>query len=47
MYAINTLLLGLEVDMAIEMKEWSKETKKNIIISALVIIAAFIFFTVI
>ena len=47
MCAINTLLLGLEVDMAIEMKEWSKETKKNIIISALVIIAAFIFFTAI
>ena len=33
--------------MAIEMKEWSKETKRNILISTLVIVAAFIFFVAI
>jgi len=33
--------------MAIEMKEWSKETKRNILLSTLVIIAAFIFFVAI
>lgn len=33
--------------MAIEMKEWSKETKKNIALSAFVIIAAIIFFSII
>lgn len=30
--------------MAIEMKEWSKETKRSVILSAVVIIAAFLFF---
>lgn len=33
--------------MAIEMKEWSKETKKNILLSAGVILAAIIFFSII
>ena len=33
--------------MAIEMKEWSKETKRNILLSTLVIVAAFIFFVAI
>jgi len=33
--------------MAISTKEWSKETKKNIALSAVVIIAAFIFFSLI
>lgn len=33
--------------MAIEMKEWSKETKRNIILCTVVIIAAFILFTVV
>jgi hypothetical protein len=33
--------------MAISQKEWSKETKKSIGLSALVIIAAIIFFSLI
>jgi len=33
--------------MAIEMKEWSKETKRNIIISSLVIMTAVIFFSLV
>lgn len=33
--------------MAIDTKEWSKETKKNIAISATVIIAAIVFFILI
>jgi hypothetical protein len=31
--------------MAINQKEWSKETKKSIILSALVILAALVFFS--
>lgn len=33
--------------MAIEMKEWSKETKRNVILSTLVILAAIVLFSVI
>lgn len=33
--------------MAIDTKEWSKETKKKVLLSALVIISAAIFFAII
>lgn len=33
--------------MAISNKEWSKETKRNVILSTLVILAAIIFFSII
>lgn len=33
--------------MAIKMEEWSKETKQKILLSALVIAAAFVFFALI
>jgi hypothetical protein len=33
--------------MAIDTKEWSKETKQKIVLSALVLIAAAVFFTLI
>jgi len=31
-------------NMAISTKEWSKETKQKIVLSALIILAAFVFF---
>jgi hypothetical protein len=33
--------------MAIEMKEWSKETKRSILLSVIVIVGAVIFFSLI
>jgi hypothetical protein len=39
--------LGIGEIMAIDTKEWSKETKKNIALSAIVLIAAIIFFALI
>jgi hypothetical protein len=39
--------LGIGENMAISQKEWSKETKRNIALSAGVLIAAVIFFSLI
>jgi hypothetical protein len=39
--------LGIGETMAIEMKEWSKETKQKILLSVGIIIAAAIFFAII